>query len=66
MSFYIKRTRDDRTGWTGPIRSFRQARREYSAWEDAGWDAKIEDNTPQVRAEVRAWQREADIRLGRR
>lgn len=68
MSFYIRRTRiaDGHIGWTGPIRSYRQARREFTAWNDAGWDAVIEDGTPEIRADVRAWQREADVRHGRR
>jgi len=65
MSFYVKREKDGRTGWVGPIRSFQQARREFAAWEDAGWSAKIEDTSPEIRREVREWQREADKRLGR-
>jgi hypothetical protein len=65
MSFYVRRDRDGKRGWVGPIRSYSQARREFAAWRDAGWDAKIEDSTPEVRREVRDWQRAADKRLGR-
>jgi hypothetical protein len=66
MSFYVKREKEGRrTGWVGPIRSYQQARREFAAWEDSGWSAKIEDSTPEIRREVREWQREADKRLGR-
>jgi hypothetical protein len=65
MSFYVKRERDGRTGWIGPIRSYRQARREFAAWEESGWSAKIEDSTPEIRRAVREWQREANIRHGR-
>jgi hypothetical protein len=66
MSFYVKREKDGREGWTGPIRSFNQARREFAAWEDAGWSAKIEDSTPEVRKQVRDWQKARDIEHGRR
>jgi hypothetical protein len=66
MSFYVKRTTDDgRHGWTGPIRSRRQADREAAAWTASGWDALVFDGTPEVRAAVRAWQRERDIFHGR-
>lgn len=66
-SFYVKREHDDgRTGWVGPIRSFSQALRESRAWNDAGWSTRVDDSTPEIRAEVRAWQKAADIRLGRR
>src|SRR4029078_11191562 len=54
MSFYVKREKDGRTGWVGPIRSFQQARREFAAWEDAGWSAEIEDTSPDIAREVRA------------
>jgi hypothetical protein len=66
MSFYIRRTRDDRNGWTGPIRSYRQARREFAAWTEAGWDAVIEDSTPEVRTAVRQWQHAMDVKHGRK
>jgi hypothetical protein len=67
MSFYVKREHSDgRVGWVGPIRSFRQARREFAAWRESGWDAVIHDSTPDVRAAVRSWQRERDIFHGRR
>ena len=61
MSFYVYRKHDDgREGWVGPIRSYKQARREFQAWEDAGWWARIDDSTPEVRAAVRAWTRSRD------
>jgi hypothetical protein len=67
MSFYVKREHaDGRMGWVGPIRSYQQARREFAAWRDAGWDAVIHDSTPDVRHAVREWQTAADIRLGRK
>jgi hypothetical protein len=44
MSFYVKRNTDSRDGWTGPIRSERQANREASAWRDAGWTATGADS----------------------
>jgi hypothetical protein len=72
MSYYVKRTRPARAddnlrrvvdgikiGWTGPIRSERQAGRETAAWQDAGWTAELVKSTPAVRAEVRAWQKES-------
>jgi hypothetical protein len=67
MSFYVKRTRiaDGHVGWTGPIRSFNQARREFAAWRNCGWDAVIHDSTPELRREVRDWQRAANVRHGR-
>ena len=57
-SFYVRRlTPLGRLGWTGPIRSRRQAEREAQAWRDAGCLADVLPNTPDVRAQVRAWQR---------
>ena len=57
-SFYVRRlTPLGRVGWTGPIRSRRRAEREAQAWRDAGWFADVLPNTPDVRAQVRAWQR---------
>ena len=57
-SFYVRRlTPLGRLGWTGPIRSRRQAEREAQAWRDAGWFADVLPNTPDVRTQVRAWQR---------
>jgi hypothetical protein len=66
MSYYVKRTRiaDGRVGWTGPIRSERQAQRERAAWTcEAPYDgdgpaqhtAEVYVSTPEVRAAVRAW-----------
>lgn len=57
MSYYIRRSKADRKGWTGPIRSERQADREVAAWQSIGWDARREVSTPEVRAEVRTWER---------
>lgn len=77
MSYYVKRTalrtyhtgvrqvtRGD-VGWTGSIRSLRQARREQKAWEETGnWRAEVLDNTPAVRAQVRAWLRTKHLAAG--
>lgn len=58
MSAYVKRTNPQgRVGWTGPIRSDRQAQREADAWLDAGWEAEVHPSTPAVKAEVRAWEK---------
>jgi hypothetical protein len=78
VSFYVKRSRparlDDspvglidgrKNGWTGPIRSASQAQREAGAWRDGGWDATVVETTPDIRAEVRAWQKACDISHGR-
>jgi len=66
MSFYVKRTSENgREGWVGPIRSGIQAGREVKAWQEAGWHAVAVESSPEVKAEVRAWQRAADVRLGR-
>jgi hypothetical protein len=56
MSSYVRRAKDGRQGWTGPIRSDRQAQREAQAWTDAGWTATVEPSTPEIRAEVRKWE----------
>ena len=62
MSFYVKRERfvqqRNNVGWTGPIRSERQAKKEQQAWENAGWTATVVPSTPQVRKQIRAWERE--------
>lgn len=73
MSFYVKRTRparpDDnprrvadgvKVGWTGPIRSERQANREVNAWRDSDWTAEKVESSPSVRAEVRAWVKSSE------
>jgi protein gp37 len=68
MTYYVKRYRHstERTAWVGPIRSERQAEREAQAWRDArdsfdraDWTAEVHESTPEIRREVRAWQREA-------
>lgn len=56
-------------GWTGPIRSQRQAERERAAWMnlDTGeWTAEVLPSSPEVRAKVQEWQRRTDRRHGRR
>jgi hypothetical protein len=68
MSFYVKRTRlaDSRVGWTGPIRSAKQAELERAAWTceppyttnyPASFAAEVLEATPDVRAVVRAWNK---------
>ena len=57
MSFYVRRERNGRTGWTGPIRSLRQATRENIAWRNAGWTATVEPSTPEIRRQIREWER---------
>lgn len=67
-SWYVKRERGTRVGWVGPIRSEAQADREVAAWtnpdphrwgEAGPWTAAKYPTSPQVRAEVRAWERQA-------
>lgn len=79
MSFYVKRSRpahpsdheasvvDGRkVGWTGPIRSERQAHREAAAWCDGGWSGNVVAGSPEVKREAREWQKARDIEHGRR
>jgi hypothetical protein len=54
-SHWVRRRFGERAGWTGPIRSARQAAKEADAWRSVGWDAEVVESTPAVRAEVRAW-----------
>lgn len=69
MSYYVMRIlRGDPTlklGYTGPIRSKRQAQREVDAWSAAGWNAQLLNSTPEVRRAVRCWQRERNEAHGR-
>ena len=65
-SYYVQRLRRGQIGWVGPIRSEGQAAREVAAWESQGYCAAKVESSPEIRAEVRAWQRAADVRLGRR
>jgi hypothetical protein len=64
MSFYVKREHGGRISWTGPIRSARQAEREAEAWRNAtdglptGWTTTVEPSTPEVRKQVRDWERD--------
>lgn len=55
MSSYVKRERDGRIGYVGPIRSPRQAEKERAAWESCGWQAEVLDSTPETRRLVREW-----------
>lgn len=64
MSSYVKRSNGDREGWTGPIRSEKQAQKEAAAWTDAGWTAEVVPSTPEVRSAVRAWMNDRPRRLG--
>lgn len=57
MSWFLKRCRDGRTSWTGPIRSSRHVATEALAWVNVGWTALIVRSTPEVWSDVRAWQR---------
>jgi hypothetical protein len=72
MSYFVNRARGTmaegnlREGWVGPIRSRTQADREADAWRADGWRAYVVEATPGLRKKVNAWQREADIRLGRK
>lgn len=57
MSYYVKRERFNSIGWTGPIRSPRQAEKEKQAWIAAGWTATTMPSTPKVRRQIREWER---------
>lgn len=63
-SQWVRRRAGERTAWTGPIRSPRQAGKEADAWRSVGWDAEVVPSTPAVRAEVRAWQKSVRERKG--
>ena len=66
MSCYVQRTSPaGRPGWTGPIRSSRQAQREAAAWQSIGWTAEVVVSTPEVKAAVRAWERDVKQRRER-
>jgi hypothetical protein len=56
-SFYVRRERDGRDGWVGPLRTEHRAEREAAAWRDAGWAAEVHDNISATLAAVKAWQR---------
>lgn len=65
MSFYVRRVKGTRVGFTGPIRSERQAHREAAAWEGEGFEASVLESNSVVRAEVRRWERrQVDARAG--
>jgi len=55
-SYYVKRTTSYGHGWTGPIRSARQAEREAQAWRNYGTAAEVLESTAHVRAQVREWE----------
>jgi hypothetical protein len=57
VSFYVRRTREGRTGWTGPIRSPHQADREAAAWFLMGYLVEVVPSSPAVRKDVRDWER---------
>lgn len=57
MSFYVKRSRAGRQGWTGPIQTHSQAGREVDAWRQAGWEAHALVSTPEIKAQVKAWEK---------
>lgn len=65
-SHWVRRRTGERMGWTGPIRSPRQAGKEADAWRSIGWDAEVVESTPAARAEVRAWQREVEAQKAAR
>ena len=53
--------------WTGPIRGRRHAERERDAWQATGeWAAQVVAATPQIRAQVCAWQRQRQTTSHRR
>lgn len=56
--YFVRRTHPEtgRVGFTGPLPASR-VDREAQAWKDAGWAAEVAEATPEVRAEVRAWER---------
>lgn len=70
MTFYVKRTNTatGRVGYVGPLCTKTGAERERDAWNDSEgrFTADVLPGTPEVRAAVKQWQRDADIRHGRR
>ena len=64
--FYVRRSRPDRDrpSWTGPLCGRDVADREAKAWnDDTGWDAAVMPATPEVRAEVLAWEQRVERTL---
>lgn len=67
MTFYVQRIKledpDSRTpfgkiGFVGPFYAETNAQREADAWNGSGtWFAAILDSSPQLKAEIRAWER---------
>ncbi len=58
-AFYVRREKDGREGWVGPIRPEAQAEREKDAWQESGWVAEVHPATAELRHVVNAWQRAA-------
>jgi hypothetical protein len=57
VSFYVRRwDAEHPESWTGPIRTEKQAHKEATAWQQAGWSAEVVPSTPAVRTAVRDWQ----------
>ncbi len=58
MSYYVKRS-GGRLGYAfvGPIRSEKQAEKEVAAWVSCGHSAEILVSSPQVRSDVRSWEK---------
>lgn len=56
-SYYVKRGTSYGFGWTGPLRSKERAEHEAEAWRSFGTTAEVVQSTPEVVAEVHAWQR---------
>jgi hypothetical protein len=64
MSYFVKREPREEfssggrrltLGYTGPIRTAKQAAKEAEAWVSAGWKAWVLESSSEVRAEVRSW-----------
>ena len=57
-TMYVYRARRDREGWTR-VRGPARAETEAGAWRSAGWTCVVRPSTPEVRAAVRKWERQA-------
>jgi hypothetical protein len=60
--YFVRREKDGRVKWVGPFANIAKARDEYEAWKACGWSAWIHMATPEVRARVRAWEKEKAAR----
>jgi hypothetical protein len=80
VTYYVRRKRearkvdvmagliawDAKTAWTGPLPTLKRAQREADAWIDAGWSsAEVIESSPEIKREVRAWQKDRNTALGR-